>query len=318
MQSLEAAVADHDARRGGGRHTAIVVTTALDGYIVVAVVELDVLDQHILRILGVDAVVIDQLGIVAQAVADDVLRLEEVDAPEGGVGDKDTLQRDVLALVELNEMGTEVVSLAEDALLDGGLLMVVLAAQILARTLQRTPGGEGRGSIAVDRTAPHNRNILQPTAIDEGAVIIEECTLPARSHHGEVAARLGVELQGCPLLQLEADTAHKVNRATEPIGPCRDNDAGSAQLLGALHRPIEGGFGVGLAIADSAKIQNREHLGRLLGSGDSCQHGIAHRLAVERCGGLLRAGRKPYEEGCKEKKSFHLVLPVYGRLARGE
>ena len=108
MQPLETAVADDDSRGWCGSLATIVIAAAFDGYVVVAIVKLDVLNQHILRIFGVDTIVVDQLGIVAQGIAKDVFRAEQVDAPKGGIDYFYTLQRDALALEKLNQLGTQV------------------------------------------------------------------------------------------------------------------------------------------------------------------------------------------------------------------
>ena len=68
--------------------------------------------------------------------------------------------------------------------------------------------------------------IVQPIAIDEGAVIVEKGALPAGLDHGKVVRWLRVETESCPLGQFEADVAHEMNRPTEMIKSFRYEDAG--------------------------------------------------------------------------------------------
>lgn len=74
---------------------------ALDGDIVVAVVKGDILDEDVARTFRVDAIVVDELCIVAQRAADDIFAFEQMDAPEWRIDDFHPFEGNVAAVVEL-------------------------------------------------------------------------------------------------------------------------------------------------------------------------------------------------------------------------
>ncbi len=101
MEALEMAVADDDVLTRHVGCPSVVVAAALYGYVVVAVVEVDVLYEDVARRFGIDTVVVDEFRIIAEAAADGILALQEVDAPEWRVDDFHAFERHTLAAVEL-------------------------------------------------------------------------------------------------------------------------------------------------------------------------------------------------------------------------
>ena len=97
-----------------------------------AVVELDIFDEQVAAVFGVDAVIVYQLGIVADTPADDVFRFQQVNAPERGVGDEHPFDGDVLAVEELYQLRTQIETLAEVPLLDRCLVVIHVAGQLLS------------------------------------------------------------------------------------------------------------------------------------------------------------------------------------------
>ena len=75
MQALEMTVADDDILRGHRRGPTVIIPAALDGHVVITIIEMHILYQHITGVFGVYAIIVHQLGIVADPPADDVLTL---------------------------------------------------------------------------------------------------------------------------------------------------------------------------------------------------------------------------------------------------
>ena len=231
----------------------VVVASAFDGDVVVAVVELDIFDEQVAAVFGVDAVIVYQLGIVADTPADDVFRFQQVNAPEWGVGDEHPFDGDVLAVEELYQLRTQIETLAEVPFLDRCLVVIHVAGQLLSFPLLVLPGREGRCRVAVYRSFPYDGDIFELVSVDERAVILQESPFPACFYHGEVVTGLGREFQRGALLQFEAHVAHKMYGPVEQVFPGRYDDAGSALPGGAFHGFVKGRLAVFLAIAFGAK-----------------------------------------------------------------
>ena len=275
MKALEVAMADDDVLRGSSVGPAVVVATALDGYIVVAIVEMDVLYQDVARALGVYAVVVDELGIIADASADDVLALQEMDAPERGVGDEDVFDGDALAAVELYEMGAQEVALAKLSLADAHALVVHVARALLGTLLPRLPGGEGLNAVAVDGALADDGDVVEAIAIDERRIVMEVGALPAGVDDGQVVVGLWREAQHGTFLQFQADIIDEVDGAVEQVGAGGYYDSCPTLLAGGAHGFVEGWLAVGGTIAAGSQFGDVQRGDGHRGASDDLQDGVA-------------------------------------------
>ena len=178
VQTLELTIADDDIGRGTSFFASVVVAAALDGHVVIAIVEDDVLDEYILGVFRIDAVVVGQLRIVAQTVADDVFRLEQVHAPERRLGDENIFQGDSFAVEELNELWTQIIAFAKIAFFHRRALVVVLAAQVFALLLLFAPFGKTVGGITIDGAFSYDADVVLSVGVDERTVIVDKSAFP--------------------------------------------------------------------------------------------------------------------------------------------
>ena len=91
------------------------VAPALDGYVVVAIVEMHILNKDITTHFRVDTIIVHQLGIEAYASQNGILRLQQVDAPEGRIGDEYILDGDTFTTVQLDEVRPQIIAFSEIA-----------------------------------------------------------------------------------------------------------------------------------------------------------------------------------------------------------
>lgn len=102
MQTLEMAAADNDILGCSPVIPSVVIASALNGYVIVTIVKVHLLNEDISRAFRVYAVVVDKFGIVAYASADDILAVKEMETPEWRVGDEDVLNGNTFTPIELN------------------------------------------------------------------------------------------------------------------------------------------------------------------------------------------------------------------------
>ena len=102
MQALEVTVTDNDILGCSPVIPSVVIASALNGYVIVTIVKVDILNEDISRAFGIYAVIVDKFGIVAYASADDILAVKEMETPERRVGDKDVLNGNTFTPIELN------------------------------------------------------------------------------------------------------------------------------------------------------------------------------------------------------------------------
>ena len=217
VQSLEMAVADNDVLRRHLGVPSVIVASALDRHVVVAVVKLHAFYQYIARALWVYSVVVHKFGIITQIAADDVLALQQMHTPERRVGNLYSLNGYALTVVQLQELWAQPVTLTELAVLQCHLLMIHLAAQVFVKFLFGSPLGKSRHGVSVDGSLADNGYIMASITIDEGRIVIEESSLPTGANHG-IILLLGGKLQCGALLQFDTDIAGQHDRSLNIIG----------------------------------------------------------------------------------------------------
>ena len=113
---LHLTVADDNVLRRHITLTSITVTAALDGDAVIAGVEETILDQHAVTKLGIAAVTIRTVVDHLHPTNSNICRVQGMDYPEGRTQQGDVLHENTLALVEVDELGTQTILWTEDTL----------------------------------------------------------------------------------------------------------------------------------------------------------------------------------------------------------
>ena len=104
MTVEDAAVAHLEVLRRAPYAPSVAVAPRLDRDNVVALVEADVLDEHVASPLRINAVCVVAVRTPRQVAADDVFATDKIKAPERAVLPTNTLDKDVRRAVELDEM----------------------------------------------------------------------------------------------------------------------------------------------------------------------------------------------------------------------
>jgi len=273
---------------------AVVVSASLDGYVVVAIVEVYILNEQVASHLGVYAVVVDEFGIITQASANDIFATQEVDTPEGTVGDEYTAEGNVLAVVELHELWAQIVTFAKKTLGDGCLLVVLLAQQLLVCLLHGLPLWECLHAVAVNSALAYDGYVLEVFAIDEGTVVIAERALPRCLDHRQIVFWVGGEEQGGTTLQFEGHVAGKVYGTLDVPLAFRHYDVQTSHVSsGTFDGFVEGRLAVCLAVSfGSERCYERLALvadSMTLGGCpvDDGENGVTQRQVVTCCSNLL-------------------------------
>ena len=102
------AVPYHNVFSGLVQSPGILVTTSLDHHSVISLVEMAVLDQQIACHIDVDAVVVVPVGIHIQSAHHSFVAHIEVDGPERTFAYLEVFEHDVLAAIQLYQMGAHI------------------------------------------------------------------------------------------------------------------------------------------------------------------------------------------------------------------
>ena len=108
MSVFHHAVPDHNVLSGLVQSPSVLITTCLDDHGVIPLVEVAVLDQQIAGHIDVDAVVVVSMRIDIKAAHHTLVTHIEVDGPERALAYLEVLEYDVLAAIQLYQMGPHV------------------------------------------------------------------------------------------------------------------------------------------------------------------------------------------------------------------
>ena len=82
MKTLKMTVANNDILCRTRIMPTIIITTTLNGYVVITIIEVNIFDKDISRHLWIDTIIIHQFGIITESTTNNILALEQMDAPE--------------------------------------------------------------------------------------------------------------------------------------------------------------------------------------------------------------------------------------------
>src|SRR5262249_2671124 len=114
---LHRAIADHKILRSHTHAASVVIAAGLDGNAIVAGIKQTILNQHIVARLRIAAVIVRPVAHDIDAADNYVGGKERMNLPHWRTPDADAFDENILAAMRLNEAGTQVVSVAESALI---------------------------------------------------------------------------------------------------------------------------------------------------------------------------------------------------------
>ena len=276
----ESVVADDEVlgrMTGFAQLTAIAVAAGFDGDAVVAGVEEAVLDQDVVAVFGVTAIVVVAVGVDGDAAGGEVGAEDGVQLPHGRVGDGDALDQNVGALDGLVEVGAQIVAFAEDALLCGGAVVGHLAQQ-----LDVVVTGLGDGAVRVDGAGPvppvvlvsltvegalaGQSDVLLLIGVDQRAPVVQLGAFVVGEHQrvvgrGDVP---GEAQDGVLAFQMQVDVALEGD-GTDVIHTGRDDDRAAAVGAGLVDGALDGCGVQFTVVGDGAVVQNIDRVGREYG-----------------------------------------------------
>ena len=264
---VELTVADDDVLRCPSGKLAlsalasVVVAPALDGYAVVAGVEVAVLYQYAVARLRVAAVAVRSVVVDVYAAHGNVGREQRVDDPERRAQQGDILDENALALVQVNHLRAQPVGRAVASLVHGNAVLGLLqqlgacalvlgyAAGLHAEALVAAPGPPCLVRAATVDGAPSGDGyVLGLVGIDERRQVPAVQSLPTGGHDG-VQLRLEGKLQHGALFNDQIDPRLQLDSCGEEPLAGRNDDAPAAFLRtlvdGSLNGLLVLGSGVG-------------------------------------------------------------------------
>ena len=267
----EGVVADDEVlgrMTGSAQLTAIAVAACLDGDAVVTGVEVAVLDQNVVAVLGVTAVVVVAVGVDGDAAGGKVGAQHRVQLPHGRVGNGNALYQHVGALDGLVEVGAQVVALTKHTVLGRGAVV-----GHLAQKLDIVVAGLGDAAIGVDGTGPvppvvlvglavqgalaGQSNVLLLVSVDQGAPVVQLGAFVVGKDQGVVCRGdvLGEPQDRVLILQVQVHVALEGD-GTYVVDTRGDDDGAAAPGTGLVNGTLDG-CGVQLSVVgDSTVVQN--------------------------------------------------------------
>ena len=232
------ATAHDDILRGHVQRPAVLVAAGLDHHGVVALVESAVLHDGMLGHLQVDAVVVVAMGIDIQVMGPDILAHEGVDGPERALPDLETIQLDVRAAVEVDQMRAHLHALALHMAVRHGDLRGTHRIELPRSLDMGIRTGEPRPPeihLRSQHAGAGNGDVLAFEGIDERGYVHAFRPFPGNLDGGIIEAQVILEHDLRPLAQIQVAVALEMDGAGEPFAG-RDDHAAAPRLVAGRHR----------------------------------------------------------------------------------
>src|SRR5947209_1512458 len=266
---------DEVLRRNSNAAT-IVVSARFNRNAIIARSEGTVLDKHILARFWIATVRIGaglfgcaSLSFDIHAAHRHVSAKYRMKLPHRRVTKRDAFDEHVLRAVGLDELRSQITSLAEDAFSDGRALrnhlveksacLVLLGVTFLpAATCATLPGPPvGAIRLTINDAFARQRDVLLLEGINKWRVVHQLHPLPAREDDGQIFLRIAVKLDGRAFADIEVDIALQVNRAGQILAHGHD-DTPTARFVARFDGLAKSICAIRLAIAHCAIALNIE------------------------------------------------------------